>query len=65
MAVVEQEPANTSEISNFRYGRNSDVGLAGRRVRSWLQAEVRARLIDVRSCSDNRHGCGEVCFRYD
>ncbi len=27
MAVVEQEPANTSEISNFRYGRKAGVGV--------------------------------------
>ncbi len=29
----------------------------------WLKAEVQARLIDVRLCTDNRHCCGEVRFR--
>ncbi len=36
MAVVEQEPANTSEISNFRYGRKAEIGVRSPRVRSWL-----------------------------
>ncbi len=47
MAVVEQEPANTSEISNFRYSR-----IAVKRDRSpkfcfWLQAAVQRIVIYV------------------
>ncbi len=65
MTELGQERADTAQAPNFRFGRFSNLGVTGPRVRSWLQAEVRARLIDVRSCTDNGHCCGEVRFRSD
>jgi len=43
MAVVEQEPANTSEISNFRYGRKAEIGVRSLNFCFWLQADQLAQ----------------------
>ncbi len=45
-----------------RYGRKATKHARSLHYRLWLQTEVRARLIDFRSYSDNRHCCGEVRF---
>ena len=65
MAAPAHVWACTAEVPKVGFGRISDISLMGRRVRFWLQAEGRARLTDVRLCTDNRHRCGKVRFRSD
>ncbi len=63
--VLGHDRVFTPRVRFVRCGRFWDIGFTGPRVRSWLQAEVRARLVNVRSCTDNGHCSGEVCFRSD
>ncbi len=44
--------ASIHEVPSFRLGRIAETGVGSPNFRFWLQAEVRARLIDVRLCSD-------------
>ncbi len=55
----------TPKLRFVRFGRIAEIGVRSPRFRFWLQAEVRAPLIDVRSCSDNGHCCGKVRFHSD
>jgi hypothetical protein len=55
----------TTKLRFVRSGRKAVMGVRSLNFRFWLQAEVRARLIDVRSRTDNGHCCGEVRFRSD
>ncbi len=36
MAALEHIDANPTKVPNFRYGRFSDIGFTGPRVRYWL-----------------------------
>ncbi len=55
----------TTEVPNFRLGRKADACDRTSNFRLWLQAEVRARLVNVRSSTDNGHCCDEVRFHRD
>ncbi len=65
MEAQSHERAYTTQAPSFRLGRIAEIGVRSPRFRFWLQAEVGARLVNVRSCTDNGHCCGKVRFRSD